>query len=269
MRLVTPTTARRILRLVTVLLAFLFLLSAFMNLGFKIPIGFTELSFESPSTSTAEFEVAIAVVLLVAVALSNLFVYGGAYLFAVVGMVEGLLSSDVQGLARNIHEAMIPFAISGWILLAVDSRSAYRAKKYQTSAQRIQDIVVVLQFFVGGLVTLGGAAYARNGTFPVGTALGSVHLAVGLISLFGGYALLRRKTWSRGFLIGINSLTIAYSAFSESLAEIYALLPPGVNDALIGTIIAIVVSGVIIYMLLSNKPRSSQLLKDQQTNIQL
>ena len=264
-----PTRAHRITRLVTVPLAVIFLISAILNFSFKIPIGFAELSLASPSVSIAEFELVIGLVLLAAAALSRLYVYGGAYLFAMVGIVEGLLSSDVQGLARNMHEAMLPFAIGGCVLLAVDARSAYKARGYQTADQRTREIVTVLQFFVGGLVTLGGAGYARNGTYPLGTFLGLVHLVVGLTGLFGGYSFLRRRSWSREFLVGINSLTIVYSAFSETLAEIYDLLPPGVNDALIGTIIAIVVSATIIYLLLSIKSNHSQLLKDQKTGIQL
>jgi hypothetical protein len=54
-------------------------------------------------------------------------------------------------------------------------------------------------------------------------------------------------------LLAMNGVTIAYSAFSEGLAEVYALMTPGIGDALIGTIIAIVVSVAIIYLLASNK----------------
>lgn len=164
-----PTIEHRIIRLVTIPLAVIFLISAILNFSFKIPVGFAELSFASPSVSIAEFELVIGLVLLAAAALSRLYVYCGAYLFAVVGIVEGLLSSDVHGLARNMHEAMLAFAIGGCVLLAVDARSAYKARGNQTADQRTQEIVTVLQFFVGGLVTLGGAAYARNGTYPLGT----------------------------------------------------------------------------------------------------
>jgi uncharacterized membrane protein YccC len=76
---------------------------------------------------------------------------------------------------------------------------------------------------------------------------------VGLIGLFSGYAFLKRKAWSPSFLIAINIVTIVYSAFSESVAEIYALMPPGVGDALIGTILAIIVSATIIYLLVSRQ----------------
>ena len=95
---------------------------------------------------------------------------------------------------------------------------------------------------------MGGLGYASSATYPVGTALGAIHLLVGLTALFAGYAFLRRKAYSRRFLFAINAVTIAYSAFSEAAAEIYALMTPGIGDALIGTIVAIVVSVAIIYL---------------------
>jgi len=244
-------TTRKMTRLITLPLGALFLLSAVLNLGARIPLGFTLLSFSSPSSSIAGLEAAIGLALLVAARLSSLYAYGGAYLLAAVGTSEGLLSSDVQGLARNLHEAMVPFLVLGWILLIVDARAAHEAVGHRTAGQRTRQIVIVLQFFVGGLVTLGGVAYAKSGTYPVGTAVGLIHLAVGLTGLLAGYAYVRRTSRSREFLVGINVVTIVYSALAESLAEVYALLPPGVNDALIGTIIAIMVSAVIVYRLSS------------------
>ena len=103
--------------------------------------------------------------------------------------------------------------------------------------------------------------------YPVGTALGSVHLAVGLTGLYAGYAFYRGKSWSKKFLIAINGVTIAYSTFSESLAEIYAYLPRGINDALIGTIIAIIVSAAIIYLLASESRNRRLQNGDQVTKL--
>lgn len=220
-----------------------------MNLGARVQIGTTELAFTSPSLSIAVFEVSIGVALLAAVVVSNLYLYGGAFLFTTIGITEGLLSTDVQGLARTIHETMVPFAVAGWILIALEANRVNRTERRQASVERKREIIVALQFFVGGLVTLGGAAYAAGGTYPLGTAVGLVHLSVGLSGLFAGYAFLRRTPWSRKFLIWANVATIFYSAFSESLAQIYALLPPGITDSLVGTIVAILVGGVIIYLL--------------------
>ena len=100
-------------------------------------------------------------------------------------------------------------------------------------------------------------------------AFGLGHLAIGLTGLCAGYAFLRRKNWSWGFLIGINTVTIIYSTFAEALAEIYALLPPGINDALIGTIIAVIFSAVILYLLLvnGNSIRSGLLLVPRNTHL--
>jgi hypothetical protein len=240
---------------VTVVLALLFLLSASMNLGAHIPVGFAVMSFQHPSSSIAAFESLIAAVLLASALLSNLYVYGGAYLLTAVGIAEGLLSSAVQGLARELHEAMIPFLVVGWVLVIVEARTAYAGGKTEPG-RRKRNVIASLQFFVGGLVTLGGAAYASSGTYPFGTLLGSIHLVIGLTGLLGGYFFLRRRGWSGRFLVTINLVTIVYSAFSESVAQVYALLPPGINDSLIGTVIAIIVAAVIVYALVRDKQLS-------------
>ncbi|MDG6906434.1 MAG: hypothetical protein JRN20_11680 [Nitrososphaerota archaeon] len=264
-----PSKIREVLRIVTILLAIIFLLSSIMNFGEKIPLGFTLLAFASPSSSIAAFEILIGVLLLASAVFSRLYVYGAAYLLAIIGLAEGLLSSDVQGLTRTMHESMIPFVFGGLALLTVEARSVSKSRGTKTSKQKSHEIITVLQFFVGGLVTLGGAAYTRSGTYPVGTALGSVHLVVGLTGLFAGYAFVKRRSWSGKFLVTINSVTIVYSAFAESLAEIYAYLPRGINDALVGTIIAIVVSVVIIYMLsvVSKQPSSPDVQVDARSDL--
>jgi len=240
---------RSALQLVTVLTGALFIISAVMNFGFKIPLGFSELSFSSPSVSIAEFELVIGLALLIAAVFSRLYIYGGALLLAMVGITSGLASTEVQDLARSLHELMLPLAITGIILLAIESRTVYNSRTDRRTTTRDRQMIIVLQFFVGALVTFGGLAYARSGTFPYGAALGLIHLSVGLTGLFAFYTYVKNKPWSRTFLIIINAVTMAYSAFSESLAQIYSLLTPGINDSLIGTIIAIIVSGVIIYLL--------------------
>ena len=247
------SATRRALQCIAVVLALIFLLSALLNLGAQIQLGFAELSFQSPSSSIAAFEVVIALVLLGAAASSNLYLYGGAYLFAVVGISAGLLSEEDQGLARTLHKAMVPFVVVGWPLMVLEARAVYRARRQGGMVASGREIVTALQFFVGSLVTLGVAAFVRGGTYPVGTALGAVHLGIGLTGLLGGYFFVRREPWSRGFLIGINSVTIVYSAFADSLVQVYAFLPPGISDSLIGTIIAIAVSAVVICLLTHNK----------------
>ncbi len=257
----SPTRAfigARVIRPIVGILGLLFLISAAMNLGYKIPLGFVTLSFSLPSSSIAIFEVVIGTFLLISAILANGYVYGGSLLLAVVGIAEGLSSSEVQGLARSIHETMVPFSLVGWAFLIIEAKTSYRKKKqYQTASARSREVITILQFFVGGLVTLGGASFARVGSYPIGTLLGSIHLAIGLTGLYAAYAFLNRKTWSISFLYVIASVTIAYSALAETLAEIYAYLPRGINDALVGTIIAMIVSAVIIYLLPSLKENKS------------
>lgn len=243
----------------TVLTAAVFFISAILNFGAKIPVGFAELRFSAPLTSTGEDELVIGIILLAAAGVSRLYVYGAAYVLALVGIASGLLSSQVQGLARELHEVMLPLAIAGCALLVLEAKSAYNSRTNRRGREINREVITVLQFFVGGLVVLGGLAYAANGTYPLGTALGLIHLSVGITGLYAGYAFLRGKAGSRILLIAINSVTIVYSTFSESAAQIYSLLPPGINDSLIGTIIAIIVSCVIIYLLLSNKSKSSSI----------
>jgi len=244
---VTSST-RQAVRAATIALSALFLLSCALNFGAKIP----PLTFSSPSASIAEFEVVIGLALLAAAVVSKLYPYAGAYLFASVGIAEGLLNPGVQGLARSLHETMVPLAIVGLVLLALETRSVHLSRAREAPSGERRELLTALQFFVGGLVTLGGVGYAKSATYPVGTALGVIHLVVGLTGLFAGYAFFKREPHSRRLLVAINLVTIIYSAFSESAAEIYALMPPGIGDALIGTIIAIVVSASIIYLLASS-----------------
>jgi hypothetical protein len=234
-------------RLATVALAAIFLVSCAFNLGARLQLGSTVLAFSNPSSSIAEFEILIAALLLAAAILSSAYAFAGALLLATVGILEGLLNAGVQGQARELHESMIPFLLAGWILLAAEAWAGRKARP-STPSQSRRGLITALQFFVGALVTLGGAAFAEDGAYPIGTALGSVHLVVGILGLVGGYGVYKRKDWSKSYLVAINAVTIAYSAFAETLAEVYAYLPQGINDALIGTIVAIVVSAAIVYM---------------------
>jgi hypothetical protein len=244
------TLTRQAIRGATALLASLFLLSSSLNFGAKIPLGVATLSFLAPTTSIAEFEVVIGLALLAATLVSRLYPYAGAYILATVGIAEGLLSPGVQGFARNLHETMVPVAIAGWALMAVETRTVVKSRAVTPDRGAGRELVTALQFFVGGLVMLGGLGYATTATYPVGTTLGLIHIVVGFAGLYAGYSFFKRMRGSARLLLWINSVTIVYSAFSEAAAEIYALMTPGIGDALIGTIIAIVVSAAIIYFVL-------------------
>jgi predicted amidohydrolase len=96
--------------------------------------------------------------------------------------------------------------------------------------------------------------YVKDSLFPVAkTEIGNIGGIICFERDFPesarGYAFVTRKSWSRRFLIAVNTITIIWSVLAESLAEIYAYLPRGINDVLIRTIIAVIVSGVIIYMM--------------------
>lgn len=117
-------------------------------------------------------------------------------------------------------------------------------------------MITILQLLVGGLVTMGGTLFAIFATSPPGTVLGLMHLAIGVVSLAAGFALLIKKAPSKGFLFAINGLTIAYSILSEGVVQIESLLPPGATTgSLVGTTTAIVMSGAIIYILSKKRPK--------------
>ena len=247
------SSVRQVLRLDSSLLAFIFLLSAALNLGARIPLGLATLTFESPEASIGGFEIFIAAFLILSVVFSRLYLYGGAYLLAGVGITEGLLSPEVIGLARSLHEVMIPFAVLGLALLLIEATWSYRSGAWGLAGNRRRETVLGLQFFLGGLVTFGGVAFALNGTYPFGTALGGVHLIVGVSGLYGGYAFLRNMAVSRRHLLWVDCIILAKSTFSQTDAEINGYLPRGITDSLIGTIIAILVSVIAIIMVSQGK----------------
>jgi hypothetical protein len=93
--------------------------------------------------------------------------------------------------------------------------SSVRLAKNATHRTRI----IILQFLVAALLTGGGAAFAKFAVNELGTTLGLIHLAVGIVSLVAAFSTLSPRTWSRGFLLSINVLAITYSIFSEILVE--------------------------------------------------
>ncbi len=122
---------------------------------------------------------------------------------------------------------------------------------HELSGMATRRAVVALQFLVGGLVTFGGYAFAFFAANSFGAALGWIHFAVGLVGLLAALLTLTvRISQLWGFLIAINVVTIVYSLFSESLAETESLLGgPDLLGSLIGTLIAVLMSTAIIYLL--------------------
>jgi hypothetical protein len=109
--------------------------------------------------------------------------------------------------------------------------------------------IEILQFLVGALVVLGGSLFTIFSVNDFGTALGLIHLSIGVTGIIAGITFLQAKPYSRNFLLAINVLTIVYSTFSESIVQVQSLLPSFASvGSLIGTLIAIIMSFAIIYL---------------------
>jgi len=129
--------------------------------------------------------------------------------------------------------------------------------------------IEILQFMVGALVTMGGSLFAILAVDRFGTVLGLIHLSLGITGLLAGIAFLQVKSWSRSFLLAINVLTIAYSSFSENIVQIQSLLPSFASiGSLIGTVIAIVMSFAVIYLLVTKQAANSNRIRYQKSLIQ-
>ena len=122
----------------------------------------------------------------------------------------------------------------------------------ESPAKATRWALVALQFLVGGLVTFGGYAFAFFAINSFGAELGWIHFGVGLVGLLAAFlTLTARISQLRGFLIVINVVTIVYSLFSETLAETESLLGgPDLIGSLVGTLVAVVMSAAIIYLLM-------------------
>lgn len=239
------------LRATTLSLAAIYILSALLNMGLNIALGPANLAFSLPSTQIAGFEMVIATLLVAASVYPNEYVVGASYVLATVGIVEGLLSPEVQGSARNLHEIMIPVDLLGMSIYAVCAAKLLHRPKVSGSGSRRIAFMKVLQLFLGVLVAFGGFAFTVNGTFPVGTILGAAHLAIGLLDLLGAYFLLTSGLDKKNFLIFSDALTVIYSAISEWLAQAYGYLPGGITDAFVGTIMAIVAGCILLYLVVT------------------
>lgn len=117
--------------------------------------------------------------------------------------------------------------------------------------------ITVLQFLVGVLMVFGGASFAYFAVNPFGTALGLIHLSVGLLGLVTGFLVLRGDV-SRllGLLVAVNVVTIGYSSISEYIVEAQSLLPGFATiGSLAGTTVAIIMSCALLALLLGRSRR--------------
>jgi hypothetical protein len=106
-----------------------------------------------------------------------------------------------------------------------------------------------MQLLNGGLLTVGGYAFFFFAVNSLGSVLGLIHFLVGLGSLLAGVLLLVRSQTPDGLLLAVNVVAIAYSGLAEVFVEVDSLLPPSAaSDSLIGTVAALVMGFVIIYL---------------------
>lgn len=76
-----------------------------------------------------------------------------------------------------------------------DRRIRSGSKLVPTISRNKKMDVTTLQFLVGVLVTLGGAAFATFAYNSFGRSLRLAHLSIGLIALAGGFIALSTKSW--------------------------------------------------------------------------
>jgi hypothetical protein len=120
-------------------------------------------------------------------------------------------------------------------------------------------LLALLEFIVGGIVVLGGAALVYFSTDVTGMSLGVVHATLGLMAFPAGYLLLTGKAGARSLTLGVNSAIIAFSTVSELILSMTGSLPTGPYiDSIVGTIVAVVIAAAIMFQLMSPRPRSQQ-----------
>jgi hypothetical protein len=113
-----------------------------------------------------------------------------------------------------------------------------------------RQVILILQFLVGSLVTFGGTAFALSAVNSNGTALGLTHLSIGVAGLVVGVIAAKSKTLPKRPLLAVGLITIVYSVSSITVAAIDSLLPsPSLHDALIGTAAAVIMNAIILYLL--------------------
>lgn len=106
------TRVTRVLRIVLVVDAVVFLTAALLNFGLHIQLGFAQLSFPVPIWQAGIGEAIICLALLAAAVTARMRIAWVAFWLSVVGIVFGLSSARVQGPARDIHVILVPLAVA-------------------------------------------------------------------------------------------------------------------------------------------------------------
>jgi hypothetical protein len=118
-------------------------------------------------------------------------------------------------------------------------------------------LLAVLEFIVGGIVVLGGAALVYFSTDAIGMSLGVVHAILGLMALPAGYLLLTGRAGARTLTLWVDEAIIAFSTISEILLSITGSLPSGpFADSFIGTVLAVLIAIMILYQLMRVRPQA-------------
>src|SRR3989449_7752154 len=107
-------------------------------------------------------------------------------------------------------------------------------------------LLAVLEFIVGGIVLLGGAALVYFSIDATGKTLGIVHVFLGLMAFPAGYLLLMGKARARVLTLGVDVAIIAFSTVSEVILSTTGSLASGpFTDSIIGTTVAALLSVAI------------------------
>ncbi|HVH15157.1 MAG TPA: hypothetical protein VNA15_05495 [Candidatus Angelobacter sp.] len=97
-------------------------------------------------------------------------------------------------------------------------------------------LLPVLEFTVGGIVVLGGAALVYFSMDSTGMSLGIVHAILGLVAFPAEYLLLRGNAIARTLTLGVDGAIIAFSIASEViLSTTSSLRSRPFADSVIGT----------------------------------
>jgi len=118
-------------------------------------------------------------------------------------------------------------------------------------------LLAILEFIVGGIVLLGGAALVYFSTDVTGISLGVVHAILGLLALPAAHLLLTDKAEARILTLGVNAAIIAFSTISEIILSTTGSLPSGpFADSVVGTTVAVLIAIIVVYQLFHPGPQA-------------
>ena len=120
-------------------------------------------------------------------------------------------------------------------------------------------ILAVLEFIVGGIVVLGGAALVYFSNDATGMSLGVVHAILGLSAFPVAFLLLTGKVGARTLALGVDAVIIVFSSVSEIILSTTGSLSSGpFFDSVVGTAVAVLIAAVIVYLLMDPSLRPLQ-----------